>query len=90
MGAAMNAQSPRRLADMPLAAQAAMLGQGPAFWRFLNETQGYQVASAGEAAEAIREICDVSSRKQIRPGTEAEVEFRALKGRFEGWMRGGT
>ena len=83
-------KEPRRLSDMPLAAQAALLGQGAAFWRFLTEETAYEAVDARDAAEAIREFCGVISRRDIRPGTEAAEKFRELKAQFQAWMRVGA
>ena len=78
----------RPLAELPLAAQAAILGQGPAFWRFLNERHGYGVSSPDEAAEAVREICGVSSRRDLLRGSDAGARFFELKGNFDVYMSG--
>lgn len=75
----------RKFSDLPPAQQAAMRCNEPVFWAFLREIYLYEPGSADDAAEAVRERCNVGSRSEIRPGTEAERKWREINDRFEAW-----
>lgn len=68
-----------------LAQQAGKCCADPVFRRFLTEEIGYAPETNEDAAEAVRELCDVESRKDIAPGTEAADIWRNLHGRFVAW-----
>lgn len=78
----------RKFHDMPLPQQAALLCDREAFWRFINERHGAgDIDSAELAAEYVRGYCQVKSRADIKPGTEAAKCFYLLQAEFETWFR---
>lgn len=68
-------------------AAAAMHGNDPIFRAFLNEERGYHVQNNEEAAEAVREICKVSSRRDLNvEGSHAELMWNLLQSAFLAWQ----
>lgn len=57
----------------------------PLFQQYLK--QGYYIAEANEhlAAHAVRSYCDVKSRSEIIPGSEAGTKWDVLYGEFVTW-----
>jgi hypothetical protein len=77
----------RRFRDLPLPQQAALRCQEPAFWRYLAEREGSgPVGSSDGAADEVRSICGVTSRSEIKNGTDAGERWHILNGSFEVWM----
>lgn len=76
-----------RFDTLPLPQQAVLLCDAPAFWRFLNETQGLivEVASVDQAADAIRSMFVLSSRAELATDKEAGANFRRLVNEYEVW-----
>lgn len=79
----------KRWGDFPLSQQAAMRCGEPAFWRFLDEEGHSQPApvSAHEAADAVRELCGVSSRSDIGKTEESVRKWKALDAAYQFWLR---
>ena len=82
------AQKPKRkMAELPLSQQAAILCARESFQRFLREENGYaSCVDAETSAEAMREICGVGSRSEFDRDREARNEFLALDERFNDWL----
>jgi hypothetical protein len=64
----------------------------PRFHKFLEETNdGWRLLNKGtpteRAAELVRAIVGVKSRKDITPGSEAAEHWHDLEGRFQAWLR---
>ena len=78
-------RAPRRFKDLPYAQQAALRCNEPVFWAFLREVMAYEPSSADDAAEAVRERCDVGSRSEIKAGTEAGIRWERINDQFEAW-----
>lgn len=75
----------QKWATMPYAKQVVLRGQEPIFWAFLREMCAKKVSSEEEAAQAVREICCVNSRADIKPETEAETYWLDLEKWFDAW-----
>lgn len=79
--------------EMPLPQQVAMRCTDPNFQRFLNETGGTIIEIGSEsateaAAQYVRAHCKVSSRREIKPQTEAARLYKQLDDDYFGWQRG--
>jgi hypothetical protein len=70
--------------------RVAMVCNEPAFWRFLQEINGWgghDLVTEQKAIELVREYCGVSSRSQILPGTEAAKRWDELHARYLLWSQ---
>ena len=67
-----------------MAMRAALLCKDPMFWRFL-EANGIGGINEDEAAIYIRSKCDVESRSEIRPNTQAGNRFDLIQSAFIAW-----
>lgn len=77
----------RRFEDLLCSQQAGILCNEPAFYRYLEETTwwGDPVANAGEAADAIRSICAVSSRSEIDEHVQSQGTWREIVSDYRAW-----
>ena len=77
--------------QLPRSQQAAMLcNEDKAFWRFLaardSEDGGYsRVESVDSAADLVRDLCNVVSRKEFDTDPEAGKRWDALHNEFKRW-----
>lgn len=84
------AQSPKARVASHMTTRAAILCTDPVFWRFLNETyrnsfpQAHVTDEKG-AADLVRFLCDVRSRKEIQPDTRAGKKWDDIYTRFVCW-----
>lgn len=92
--AAMEAPKPakehRRWSNLPLSQQAAIRCGEPGFQRFLNEKFGpFKDGHPWETETAfwVRQYCGVSSRAEIKEGTEAATLWDILESGFQEWKR---
>jgi hypothetical protein len=72
--------------------QAGMRCADPRFHKFLEETNSaWKLMKEGtpteRAAELVRAIVGVKSRKDITPGSEAAQHWHDLESRFQAWLR---
>jgi hypothetical protein len=75
-----------KFSDKLYAQQAGILCNDPKFIRFLCERFDYTKIEAGEpAAVVIRDYCDVQSRSEIRPGTDAGTRWELLLSAYRVW-----
>jgi len=81
------AKERRRFHDLPLSQQAAMRCNEPAFWKFLSERYGYAPADEPDAAAAVRELCAVQTRADIREGRPSGDLWRQTESEFQLWMQ---
>lgn len=72
--------------DMMPAQQAGILCNEPAFTRFLYERYPNTLHNS-DAAQAIRDLCGVTSRSRIVPGTAAAGTWRTIASDYREWMR---
>lgn len=78
-------KAPRKpFASLPLSQQAGMRTDDKSFQEFL-ETQ-VPIHDEESYADAIRSICGVESRAEIKPGTPAAVSWAALEVRYQDWL----
>jgi hypothetical protein len=68
----------RSWSELPYSQQAALACNDGVFRAYLNETYGYRLEGPNEAAEAVREICDVASRADIKPSTPAGAKWAEM------------
>jgi hypothetical protein len=73
--------------------QAGMRCADPRFWKFLaqNHSEAWKFMNTGtegeRAAELVRSICGVRSRKDLATETEAREHWHALEAKFQAWLR---
>jgi hypothetical protein len=81
------AQERDKWRDLGPTKQAGMRCKEPAFWAYLTEEKGYQVADEIDAAEAVRDICGVASRSDLaKPGNTVErVRWYDLDKAYQAW-----
>ncbi len=79
----------RKFGDLAPATQAGMRCQEPAFWRFLNETNG----AAGDgclggdnAAEIVRARCLVKSRGDLNTNAAALHRWHEIERQYQAWL----
>lgn len=68
-----------------LTVRAGILCSDPVFRKWLGEICRKRDVTENEAAIFIRTECDVPSRKDITPGSEAALQFEKMEGAFLGW-----
>jgi hypothetical protein len=71
--------------DLPPSQQAAIRCGEPIFWAFLREVHHYEPANAVDAAEAVREVCNVESRTAFNSDQRARVLWHQLDSQFQAW-----
>ena len=77
----------RDWAELSPAQQAGiMCGERP-FWKFLAEQGTYRPGCADDAAEAVRAICGVSSRRDIGENHHAGVIWASLVSAYRAWQK---
>lgn len=72
------------------AQRIAILCQKKPFRAFLNEKfkgEAFPVDTPEEAAQLIRTVCQVASRREIKPGTEPGNTWHELQIEYENWER---
>lgn len=73
--------------DLSPATQAGIIcGERP-FWRYLSEQGTYRPECAEDAAEAVRAICGVSSRRDIGESYHALVIWHSLVDAYRAWQK---
>jgi hypothetical protein len=82
--AAVSVVDPPTRPPASLARQIGFLCNTPKFQEFLRQ-RGYAVQTEEEAAATIRSICNVKTRRDILPNTEAAVAWEYLKSKFLAW-----
>lgn len=72
------------------AAEAAMKCQEPAFLVFLEQEHGLERPLTMErAAQKLRSLCGVTSRKQLNDGGQAAEAWRQLRDAYAAWKKAG-
>jgi len=72
------------------AAEASMKCQEPAFMAFLAESHGLErPLSPEKAAQKVRSLCGVNSRKELNDDATAAERWRKLRGEFAAWRSAG-
>ena len=76
----------RPFEQLPYPQQAALRCQDLSFRQFLRDAKNIGTHNAEEAAGAVRMLCEVASRKDIRPGTKAEKLWLRLNTHYTLWQ----
>jgi hypothetical protein len=71
--------------SLPLPQQAALLCNDPVFRAFLNEEFAYDCETENDAAEAVRELCEVTSRSELNHDAMAGKVFIRYREQFQAW-----
>lgn len=74
-------KAPRSFHDMTPAQQAGMLCADEAFKKFIKETGGSE-----DAANTVRMLCGVTSRGDIKPGTESARRWASIVSDYRAWQ----
>jgi len=93
-GSARNASPPaggaQTRSEKNFAAEASMKCQEPAFMVFLAESHGLErPLSPDKAAQKVRSLCGVSSRRDLNDDAAAARSWKQLRDQFEAWRRQG-
>lgn len=84
------AKDRRPWSSLPLSQQASIRCAEPAFWRYLYQCPDGSksvIQSADEAAEVVREMCRIRSRKQLDASGEPADIWRRIDGDFQFWLK---
>jgi len=73
---------------LPYPQQAALACQSEPFWTFLRETRLTNVQSETDAATAVRNICNVNSRADLKPNNAAGGMWKSLYREYQAWLDG--
>jgi len=80
------ATAPQTKAKRTPSQRAYLLCDDKGFWRYLNDQLRYGVDSSIDAAEAMRELCDVGSRAEFDiEGSAAQKAYLKLESEFKAW-----
>jgi hypothetical protein len=71
--------------DLGPVKQAALRCRDPVFWAFLKEEKKRPVHSQEEAADIVRQLCDVPSRADLAINTSARMEWFGIDHHFQAW-----
>jgi hypothetical protein len=77
----------RPLDSLPLPQQAGILCQEGGFRAFLNEEFNYACETADDAADAVRERCNITSRSELGTNKKAAERFIELREQYQAWRR---
>lgn len=81
------AKEKRRITQLHGGSQAALTCKREAFWKFLEEQRDIVCRSEEEAAEYVREFCDIKSRSEIETNPTARNRWHLLYSAFDAWMK---
>jgi hypothetical protein len=75
--------------DLKLSMQAGMRCEEPAFWKFLTESYPtyWQVNGEEQAADLVRLLCKVDSRRELNLDPEATAKWRDLDRSYQAWLK---
>ena len=77
--------------DLQPAAQSAIRCADPVFRTFLKEKYSFDANNSSEdAADAVREICEVKSRSELSTDHRKRMLWRILDDQFQAWQRVGA
>lgn len=76
-----------RFEELPPSQQAAILSNDPRFQTFAARRTGYpdDRMEASAAAEYVRQICSVDSRRDLNTDPRANHAFQCLRTEFDAW-----
>ncbi|TNE64438.1 hypothetical protein [Celeribacter ethanolicus] len=72
---------------LPLSQQAGIICNDPRFQKFAATRSGLpdRHFTAEAAAEYLREVCQIASRRDLAANTIAQIRFQALRTEFDAW-----
>lgn len=76
-------KAPRSFHDMTPAQQAGMLCADEVFAKFMRETGNVK---SENVADTVRALCGVTSRSDIKPGTEAARRWASIVSDYRAWQ----
>ncbi len=81
----------RAFSELPLPQQAGICANDPRFWKFIEEeypetAHGMTSITDDHIAQAIREICGIKSRAELKDNLEASLKWEKLHGEFVAWL----
>ncbi len=72
--------------EMSAVEQSGILCKEPSFWKFLEERYDVAIEDIPAAADQVRELCGVKSRREIIPGTIPEKRWEHLMNDYRVWQ----
>lgn len=84
----MNTQPRTPFADLPAPQQAGILCNDPRFQDFAAIRSGFPKGhfNTSAAAEYLRNVCGIESRKVLTSNITALMKFQALRTEFDAWV----
>lgn len=81
------AQDRDKWRDLGPTKQAGIRCTDPVFWAWLEEEKHFSVNNSEQAAEVVRDICGIASRRDLeKPGNSMErLRWFDLDNAFQGW-----
>lgn len=76
--------------DLPPAQQAGIRCEEPAFGSFLAEERPDDFREVNDAADCVRLICGITSRRELNTNQKARVIWHQLNDQYEAWVRVGA
>jgi hypothetical protein len=77
----------RKFADLSPAQQAALTCKEPRFWAWIREERGEDGCdSEGDAADYVREFCNVQSRSELNLHTGGATRWQFLCSAYHAWL----
>ncbi|MFA9209484.1 MAG: hypothetical protein ACEQSN_15030 [Yersinia sp. (in: enterobacteria)] len=64
--------------------------QNKKFWNFLSSKTGVPVCDAAAAAESLRHICGIQSRRELSTNQRARTQYVGLIKDFNDFLKGGV
>lgn len=75
----------RPFASLPASTQAGIVCNEPAFWKYLIDKFGRDVAGAVTAADFVREYCEIDSRSELAANPKAKLRWELLASDYLAW-----
>jgi hypothetical protein len=72
--------------DLQPSTAAGIRCNEPTFRAFLNEQRGYQTQNQNDAAEAVREICNIVSRSELNYNDRSKAVWQLLDSAYLAWL----
>lgn len=76
----------RKWSELNYAQQAGIRCADPVFWAFLRETNRSNCNDEADAADFVRHVCGVASRKDINPAMASGLLWESLDAAYDDWQ----
>jgi hypothetical protein len=76
----------RTWAELGAVTQAALRCKDPVFWAFLREIIARKIEDEETAARAVRDICEVASRRELANHSNAQAVWHDLDNLYQAWL----